>query len=315
VKAGCVVWGAPLVLAAALLGGAWAVPSASAAQPPQRGTAWRPLSQFPGLARVFRDLAARANDTPAGRLSDFEQVLIAVTGAPAAGHSFEEYRRAFSGEATLTAPADRGVARRDGAAYKLHSLGYSAREIADLLSGRISRRALDNAQKMLMVGTARERVSDYLDREYRRLAQAREARRGRPGRVPPMPVPNQAAVEGLLARYSTVHGVDQALARAVASVESGWNQQARSGAGAIGVMQLMPGTARELGVDPENVEQNIEGGIRYLAWLLRWFGNVEAALVAYNAGPGFAQRCLRGEAVVYGETRDFVTRVLAAAGR
>jgi soluble lytic murein transglycosylase-like protein len=162
---------------------------------------------------------------------------------------------------------------------------------------------------------ARERVSDYLDREYRRLAEAREARRRRPGRVPPMPVPDQAAVASLLARYSAVHGVDQALVRAVASVESGWNQQARSGAGAIGVMQLMPGTARELGVDPENVEQNIEGGIRYLAWLLRWFGNVEAALVAYNAGPGFAQRCLRGEAAVYGETRDFVRRVLAAAGR
>lgn len=270
----------------------------------------RALAHFPGLARVFRDLAARAGDTPASRLSDFEQVLVAVAGTrAAAGHSFDEYRRALAGETELIVPGDRAAVRRDDTAYKLHSLGYSAREIADVLAGRITRRALDDAQKMLMVGTARDRVSDFLDREYRRLEDARRRRRGGgPGLVA-----GPALVERLIAKYATLHGVDRALVRAVAAVESGWNQQARSPVGAIGVMQLMPGTARELGVDPGNVEQNIEGGVRYLAWLLRWFGSVETALVAYNAGPGFAQRCLRGQAVVYGESREFVRKVLALA--
>ena len=70
--------------------------------------------------------------------------------------------------------------------------------------------------------------------------------------------------------------------------------------------------SRQLGVDPLDVEQNVEGGVRYLAWLLRSFGSVERALIAYNAGPGFAGRQARGEVALYGETRDYVGRVLAA---
>ena len=93
--------------------------------------------------------------------------------------------------------------------------------------------------------------------------------------------------------------------------ESAFNPAARSHAGAIGLMQLMPSTARELGVNPFVPEQNIEGGVRYFSQLLRMFGGVELALVAYNAGPGFAQRYARGQAVLYGETREYVKRVLA----
>ena len=73
-------------------------------------------------------------------------------------------------------------------------------------------------------------------------------------------------------------------------------------------MQLMPATARELGVDPFEPAQNIEGGVRYFAELLRMFGGVELALVAYNGGPGFAQRYARGETALYGETRDYARR-------
>ena len=100
------------------------------------------------------------------------------------------------------------------------------------------------------------------------------------------------------------------LVRAIISTESAFNPVARSRAGAIGLMQLMPGTATELGVNPFVPEQNIEGGIRYFSQLLKTFGGVELALVAYNAGPGFAQRYARGQAVLYGETRDYVRRVL-----
>jgi len=58
-------------------------------------------------------------------------------------------------------------------------------------------------------------------------------------------------------------------------------------------------------------EQNIEGGVRYFSQLLKIFGGVELALVAYNGGPGYAQRYARGQAALYGETRDYVKRVLA----
>ena len=58
-------------------------------------------------------------------------------------------------------------------------------------------------------------------------------------------------------------------------------------------------------------EQNIEGGVRYLSELLRIFGGVELALVAYNGGPGFARRYARGETALYGETRAYVNRVMA----
>jgi soluble lytic murein transglycosylase-like protein len=82
------------------------------------------------------------------------------------------------------------------------------------------------------------------------------------------------------------YGVDPALALAVAQQESGFNQGARGAAGEVGVYQLMPGTASDLGVNPYNETQNIEGGISYLAQLYRQFGDWTKALAAYNGGAG-----------------------------
>lgn len=111
------------------------------------------------------------------------------------------------------------------------------------------------------------------------------------------------------------HGVDTRLAHAVAKVESGFQPAAVSSKGAVGVMQLMPGTAMTLGVDPWNARQNIDGGVRYLASLLGLYGgNVRLALAAYNAGPQAVER-YRG-VPPYKETQQYVELVMGEyAGR
>jgi peptidoglycan DL-endopeptidase CwlO len=105
-------------------------------------------------------------------------------------------------------------------------------------------------------------------------------------------------------------GVEPALVAAVAHAESNFNARATSPAGAKGLMQLMNGTARGLGVaDPFNPEQNLAGGARLLAGLLKQFrGDPALALAAYNAGPGAVQRF--GGIPPYEETRRYVPKVL-----
>lgn len=99
------------------------------------------------------------------------------------------------------------------------------------------------------------------------------------------------------------------LLEAVAYVESRFNQKAVSKAGAIGMMQLMPATAAELGVDPNHPEGNVRGGAEYLRRMVTLFGNnLELALAAYNAGPSAVQRY--GGVPPYAETRAYVDAVM-----
>jgi hypothetical protein len=86
------------------------------------------------------------------------------------------------------------------------------------------------------------------------------------------------------------YGVDPQLALAVANKESGLEQAARGTSGEVGVFQLLPGTATDLGVNPYDLAQNIQGGVRYLAQLLNRYGDPAIALAAYNGGPGNMDR-------------------------
>lgn len=117
-------------------------------------------------------------------------------------------------------------------------------------------------------------------------------------------------LDELVGRYAERHRLEPKLVRAVIQVESGYNAAAQSVKGAMGLMQLMPGTARELGVDePYDPEQNIRGGTSYLRQMLdRFEENLVHALAGYNAGPDAVVRY--GGVPPYAETRAYVERVM-----
>lgn len=120
---------------------------------------------------------------------------------------------------------------------------------------------------------------------------------------------NRNAFPEIIREVSAVHGVDEHLIRAIIHAESAYQPDAKSPKGAQGLMQLMPPTAAELGVrDPYDPIENIEGGTRYLAGLLKQFdGDVRLASAAYNAGPGAVERY---EGIPpFPETKEYVRRV------
>lgn len=108
------------------------------------------------------------------------------------------------------------------------------------------------------------------------------------------------------------HGLSPTLLAAVAQVESGYDPNAVSPAGAQGLMQLMPGTAAGLGVDPLDPAQAIDGAAQMLSDNLSRFGSLPLALAAYNAGPDAVTRY--GGVPPYPETQQYVQKVMALAG-
>ncbi|MEO8275279.1 MAG: lytic transglycosylase domain-containing protein [Thermoanaerobaculia bacterium] len=121
-----------------------------------------------------------------------------------------------------------------------------------------------------------------------------------------VPDPKVAAA---IDRESAQRDLEPRLVRALVQVESGYNRGALSNKGAIGLMQLMPGTATDLAVtDPWDIDQNVRGGTSYLRQLIDRFGGIDLALAAYNAGPETVAKY--GGIPPYEETRNYVRRIL-----
>ncbi len=130
--------------------------------------------------------------------------------------------------------------------------------------------------------------------------------------------PGGPEVGAMITQAALRHGVDPSLARAVGWQESRWSQSALSHVGAVGVMQLMPGTARWLGpavlgrrINPHRMSDNVDGGVAYIGWLLRHTaGSERLAVGSYYQGLGATRR--RG---FYDDTKDYVANVMSFRGR
>lgn len=209
----------------------------------------------------------------------------------------------------------------------LHRLGYAEEDIAYILHGgpdkerELRKQELDIAVKYRLLGrNAKEaqRLSSVIAAQIRaEIARVEREQGGQTALIPtyatPVPIPAfrfGARVYGpVISEEAIRQGMDPLLCNAVAQTESGYNARAVSRKGAIGLMQLMPGTARILGVsDAFDPKQNVQGGIKYLSEQLKAFGKMELAIAAYNAGPE-AVRKYHG-IPPYPETVNYVKKVL-----
>jgi soluble lytic murein transglycosylase-like protein len=275
------------------------------------------LSELPGLSAQYAR-AARVDVmlAPAGA-ADFW--IVAASVVRWRGGSARQPGDRFAvdgvGLPSLDAlPCDSAVVSRDRLAWSMGMVGYSAREIADVIDGHLTRAVLDQAYARAMAGEPRDKVAAFLESKWRDVARDSARRSVTLPRCTSTATASHTVIDELaaeIARLAEEHRVAPAVIRAVIAAESNGNPCAVSRAGAIGLMQLMPATAVALGVDPWNPLENLRGGVTYLASMLRAYDeDLRLALIAYNAGPQHADRVRAGRAVAYRETRRYLEAVL-----
>jgi soluble lytic murein transglycosylase-like protein len=160
------------------------------------------------------------------------------------------------------------------------------------------------AASMRAARSAAAEVNEFLGRESTQSATARIVTANFRG-----PAANPSDIDSAIAQAAARHNVDPNLVRAVVKVESNFNPNAVSRKGAMGLMQLMPSTARQLHVkNPFDPEQNVDAGVRHLKQLLESYGgDVTLTLAAYNAGAGAVARS--SGVPHYSETQNYVRRI------
>jgi soluble lytic murein transglycosylase-like protein len=198
------------------------------------------------------------------------------------------------------------------------ALAPASAEIVTLTSGRIINVAAHRFEGDVVVLSLRSGGETRLPRSLVASVAPDEVPWSAPDPAPAVQAPSPllevpAQVDALISAAAAAHDVDPDLVRAVIRVESAYKSKARSPKGAMGLMQLMPATAREYGVkNPYDPSENIHAGVKHLRMLLDRFG-LRLAVAAYNAGAGAVQRY--GGVPPYRETREYVNKVLALAGR
>ena len=171
------------------------------------GTTEVPLMGLASVRALFSVVARASSMTDGQRAAawtDFSTMAAAVAGdANIGSFTLETLAQALTTGDGPRVNATPGVASRDAAAFRLLQLGYSARETADVIGGRISVTALDTAQRMLAVGQGREAAADYLDGQYKRIALARATS------LPNLqPAPSSRPLDVLIEKYARLHGVE-----------------------------------------------------------------------------------------------------------
>jgi len=120
---------------------------------------------------------------------------------------------------------------------------------------------------------------------------------------------NVDTVKAAIVKYSVEMGVDPAITLSIAKTESGFRHEARSAHGAVGVFQLLPSTARRMGLNPYSLDDNIKAGIMYYKSMYKMFGSMELAIAAYNAGPANVKKY--NAIPPFRETKRFVSQIMS----
>lgn len=275
----------------------------------------------------------------------FERVVAAILGGDQGDDDLATRRTfvaALDEDPAAAVPCTGAAIERDRTVYRLAMVGYSATDIARMFYREASRTQIDGEYTRRMAGfpaaparpaataaagpipapppdpvpsPASASAPTPENRPHASTAAARPATGvSRTGQVPPLDaVVRRSAdpdeLDAQIRHYARTYGVDHRLVYAIIRHESNWDATSVSQKGAIGLMQLMPATAAMLKVDPQDPVDNVRGGIAYLSDLLRTYGNVRHALIAYNAGPTHANQVLRGERTLFGETRRYLQAI------